>query len=69
MAERMVMAELVGLRYDCNECGEEMTANGETLSDGQRVHKCANGHTVALPKVYPGYDILLTNVTREVKYG
>jgi hypothetical protein len=68
MSERKVKAELVGRRYDCDECGAEMEAEGFAVSTGYATdygHRCANGHQKYLKRSYPGYDVVLGEETIE----
>lgn len=63
MAERAVRAEVVGLRYDCEECGLEVARDGDSVLTSmplQYPHACPNGHTVNLTRVYPTYDFHIT---------
>jgi hypothetical protein len=63
MAERDVKATVIGRRYDCDTCGQEMirVPNAPMLvsSPPQYVHRCENGHVKNLSRAYPGYDIFI----------
>lgn len=63
MGEHEVRAEVIGKRYDCDECGEEMFRDGDFVQatwPPKYPHKCANGHVAHLLRSYPGHDVLIT---------
>lgn len=63
MAQRDVKAHVIGRRYDCDHCGEEMVRHGNTVLTSfpeQHPHICPNGHTANLTRSYPSYDVLIT---------
>lgn len=67
MPEREVEAHLIGRRYDCGECGEEMVRkdNYALASAPMRyAHICPNGHIENLPRIYPAYDVVITDGPR-----
>lgn len=55
MAVREFPLQMVGIAYDCDECGEEMKQSGRILlSDPPKFpHVCPNGHTASLEAGYP----------------
>lgn len=63
VAERRVQARLIGVRYDCDECGEEVEFTGTCLPVAPPTyqHRCQNGHTKNLPRTYPGHGVLITD--------
>lgn len=64
MTERQVAAHLIGVRYDCDDCGAEMEQHGDIAllsSPHGYPHRCPNGHTTNLARNYPGYDIVITH--------
>lgn len=63
MAEREVAADLIGARYDCDECGEEMTCDHNTVlltHPPKYQHRCPNGHEKTLLRIYPHYRVLIS---------
>jgi len=73
MSERDVKAELIGRRYDCDECGQEMTRDPSvgmlTVNPPRYVHVCANGHRANLTRSYPGYDVFITQEPADAPEG
>ena len=62
MSEREVAAYLIGRRYDCDDCGEEMTRSSHVVAmtmPPKYPHACPNGHVASLDRQYPTYDVLI----------
>lgn len=55
MPERQHRVEVVGLRYECDQCGGEMTFTGMTLpiAPPLYVNRCPEGHVKNLSRAYP----------------
>lgn len=56
MAVREFPLQMVGIAYDCDECGEEMVQKGSVawLTHPPKFpHECPNGHVAMLNSNYP----------------
>jgi hypothetical protein len=65
MSEREHPAVTVVLTYDCDECGEEMTAETDALllsNPPKWRHRCPNGHRALLLRSYPAVATRRTDV-------
>ena len=62
MGEITVPAEVVGRRYLCDECGEEMHRYGDSVlmsNPPKYPHTCRHSHVAHLSRSYPGWDMLI----------
>lgn len=63
MPGRDVEAHLIGKRYDCDECGQEMERADDVAlmtAPPRYRHRCPNGHEALLVRSYPAFDFLIT---------